>query len=95
MMEMTKHSLARCAQRGIDSKSFVFIKKHGRKIRRTGITFFFLGKRDIPEDLKKKDQFAKLEGTVLLVGRDGVLITSFRNRQGIKAILKKTKYRLR
>ena len=94
MMELTEHARIRCAQRRVDADSFEFIKKHGRKIRRTGVTFFFLGKRDIPKKLRHQDQFAKLEGSVLLVGSDGVLITAFRNKQALKTILKKPKHRL-
>lgn len=93
-MEMTEHARVRCAQRSIDAESFEFIKKHGRKIRRTGVTFFFLGKRDIPEKIRHQDRFSKLEGSVLLVSPDGELITAYRNKRGLKTIMKKPKHRL-
>lgn len=93
-MHITEHAQQRCAQRQINPETFAFIKKHGQKIHRTGITFFFLGKRNIPTSMKRQDRFARLEGITLLVSADGTLITTYRNRKGLKDILKKSKYRL-
>ena len=93
-MQMTDHAQVRCAQRQIDPETFAFIKKYGRKIWRTGVAFYFLGKRDIPQKLRGDDRFAKLEGVILLVSADGTLITTYRNPNGLKTIRKKTKYRM-
>lgn len=94
MVPFSRHAHIRCAQRQIHPDSVAFIKKHGQKIRRTGIIFYFLRRRDIPETLRCDDQFAKLEGATLLISQDGTLITAYRNPKGLKAILKKTPYRL-
>lgn len=94
MLQVSEHAHIRCAQRQIRPECIAFIKKHGRKFRRTGIMFYFFGKRDIPKVLRHDDLYSKLVGVTLLVGRDGELITAYRNPNGLKAIRKKTKYRL-
>lgn len=93
MDSFADHAQQRCAQRNVSTDVLNFVKQHGRKIRRTGVVFYFLGRRDIPERLRSDDRYARLEGTILLVGADGRLITAYRNRKAIKAIRRKTKYR--
>ena len=94
MRILTDHARLRCAQRRLDPDAFAFVKRHGRKVRRTGVTFYFLGRRDIPGALRGDDRYAKLEGTTLLVGPDGTLITAYRNRRALRDICKKVKYRM-
>lgn len=91
MITWTEHSKQRCAQRCIGEQGIAFVLKHGRKIHRTGITFYFLGHKNIPDDLRKDDRFSKLEGTTLLVSPDGSLVTVYRNRRASRAIRKKAK----
>lgn len=93
-MTLTNHAIQRCAQRHIAPDALAFIKKHARKIRRTGITFYFLGKRNIPKHLRRNDRYARLEGITLLISPDGSLITTYRNPDGLKTIRKKLKYRM-
>lgn len=94
MDKITLHARLRCAQRNVNRDTIAFVEWHGRKIHRTGATFYFLGRRNIPEHLRDDDRYAKLEGTVLLAGPDGGFITVYRNRQALKAIRKKLKYHL-
>lgn len=94
MNSFPDHAQQRCAQRNLSTDVLNFVKQHGQKIRRTGVVFYFLGRRDIPERLRSDDRYARLEGTILLVGPDGRLITTYRNRKAIKTIRRKTKYRL-
>jgi hypothetical protein len=94
MSNITRHSLERCAQRNVDPGSLAFIKRYGQKLHRTGIVFYFLGRRDIPEHQRIDDRYAKLEGATVLEALDGGTITVYRNRNGLKNIKKKRKYRL-
>lgn len=73
-----------------------FVLDYGRHVRCAGATHVFLGRRDIPADKEIQRQFSHLEGTVLVLGDDDqelVLITAYRNRDGLKDIRTKTKYR--
>ena len=94
MSNTTRHSLERCAQRNVDPGTLAFIKRYGQKLHRTGIVFYFLGRRDIPEHQRTDDRYAKLEGATVLEALDGGIITVYRNRNGLKNIKKKRKYRL-
>jgi hypothetical protein len=78
----------------VDDDAMEVVRQFGRAFHRTGVTFYFLGRRDLPEELRRQDRYAKLEGTTLLVGSDGVLITAYRNRVACRVIKKKPKYRL-
>lgn len=94
IQNFSNHFHLRCAQRNVDPGLVAFVKRHGRKVHRTGITFYFLGRRDIPRSLRRNDRYARLEGATLLVGPDGEVITAYRNREALKAIRRKAKYRL-
>lgn len=94
MENLTDHALKRCAQRQVDSEAIELVTSYGRKIHRTGVVFYFLGRRDLPEALRRQDRYAKLEGVTLLVGQDGEVITSYRNRTALGKIRRKAKYRL-
>jgi hypothetical protein len=94
MIDLTNHSRQRCAQRGIDERAIAFVLRYGQKIHRTGVTFYFLGQRDIPDAYRRDDRYAKLEGTTLLISPEGGLITTYRNRRASRVIRKKVKYRI-
>jgi len=94
MSELSKHGKQRCSQRGVSLKHLDFLKKHGQKYYRTGIEIYFLGKKNIPKKLRSDDRYAKLEGTILMIGADGGIITVYRNRKALKDIRKKNKHRL-
>lgn len=93
MENLTTHAFRRCAQRQVDSEAIELVINHGRKVHRTGVIFYFLGRRDLPEALRRQDRYAKLEGLTLLVSQDGEVITAYRNRAACRKIQKKLKYR--
>lgn len=94
----TNHAQLRGAQRNIDLEAVQFTVTYGRKFHRTGAVLFFLGKRNIPETLRRDDQIMKLEGTVLIISNDNgnkneLLITCYRNKKGLRQIKRKAKRR--
>lgn len=93
MENVTVHAFRRCAQRQVDNEAIEMVIRHGRKVHRTGVVFYFLGRRDLPEALRRQDRYAKLEGLTLLVSQDGEVITAYRNRAACRKIRKKLKYR--
>ena len=90
-MQITQHAQKRCAQRNIDEQALKIVLRYGRKLHRTGVIFYFLGWSDLPLELRKKDHFARLQGTTLLVSKEGELITAYRDRTGWRKIRKKSK----
>jgi hypothetical protein len=92
-MNPSPHARLRCAQRNLRPERLAYVLRHGTRIRRTGVTFVVLRRRDIPVADRRCDAYAKLEGTVLLLGRNDRLVTAYRNRGALRAIRKKQKGR--
>lgn len=93
-MALTTHARARLARRNLAPDAMDYVLAHGRKIHRSGVIFFFLGRRDMPPGDRRASWAARLEGTIVLVATDGTVITVYRNRHGLHTILRKLKYRL-
>ena len=86
----TLHSQTRMAQRGISPADIAFVRDYGRLTHKTGVQFYFLGRRDIPDAMRRA--FGHLEGTTLIVAADGrVMVTCYRDRTAIAEIKRKDK----
>lgn len=92
----TDHFTQRASQRAFDARYLDIVKSLGRKIYTHGDVAYFLGRRDIPQGLRKDKKIARLEGTVLIVSRSGgqeVIKTVYKNRKnGFKTLCKQLKY---
>lgn len=82
----------RAAQRNLIG-AVEYIVTWGRLIQRTGVRFYFLGRRDIPAQHRHLPQIARLEGSVALLSPDGEVITLYRNLGALRDIQRKMKYR--
>lgn len=88
--ERTRHGETRMAQRGISEADLAFVCEHGRVTYKTGVRFYFLGRRDIPAALRRR--FGHLEGLTLIVAADApVMVTCYRDRGAIAEIKRKDK----
>lgn len=90
----TTHARKRASRRNVERDAAEYVLTHGRMIQRTGVTFYFLGWRDIPPADRRASWAARLEGTTVLVAPDGEVITVYRNRSALRPIMRKLKYRL-
>jgi hypothetical protein len=90
----TCHARTRGARRNIAPDAVQYVMAHGRIVHRTGATFYFLGRRDIPKRDRGASWASRLEGTIVIVAPGGVVVTVYRNRRGLHSILRKMKYRL-
>lgn len=88
----SRHASRRAAQRNLTG-AVEYIMTWGRPIQRTGVCFYFLGRRDIPPQHRHLPQIARLEGSVALVSADGEVITLYRNVGALRDIQRKMKYR--
>jgi len=93
MIQMSRHGWKRCQQRHFCDEDLDFVWIHGQEIHRTGVIFYFLGRRDIPSHLRQNETYRKLEGTTLLVSLTDELITAYRNKTACREIRKKDKRR--
>lgn len=83
-----EHAMLRMSQRNISESDIRVVLRFARCLHRAGADFFFLGRRDLPDEISRKH--ARLVGTVL-VFVDGALATTYRNKKAISFI--KTKPR--
>ncbi|MCS7158702.1 MAG: DUF4258 domain-containing protein [Blastocatellia bacterium] len=89
-VRISRHAAQRLAQRGISLGDVHLVLRLGRRLHRTGVIFYFFGRRQIPRGLER--ELERLEGTTLIVA-DGRLITAYRNKRAIAEIKKKPKRR--
>lgn len=90
----TQHARRRSARRNVAPDAVDYVLAHGRMLQRTGVMFFFLGRRDIPSCDRCASWASRLEGTIVIVAENGDVVTVYRNRQGLRQIARKMKYRL-
>jgi hypothetical protein len=94
VVSLSRHARRRGARRNVAPDAVEYVLTHGRWIQRTGVTFYFLGRRDMPENDRSAGWASRLEGTVVLVAADGEVVTVYRNRRALRAIARKMKYML-
>lgn len=88
------HLFERLAERHLTGEHVDYVLRYGCRVRRTGVTFYVLRRCDIPRDDLRLDCFARLEGAIALVARDGTVITMYVNKDALIDIRKKMKHRL-
>jgi hypothetical protein len=94
-LQTTTHAVVRQAQRNLSAQDIEFVITYGQCLYSGGALHVFLRNRDIPRDKAGYRQFARREGTTLVIKEEGdiaVLITTYRNRHGLKAIRLKDKH---
>jgi hypothetical protein len=94
VISLTRHARRRGARRNVAADAVEYVLAHGRMVRRTGVMFYFLGRRDIPACDRCASWATRLEGVIVVIAPDGGVITVYRNRHGLRAIERKMKYRL-
>jgi hypothetical protein len=92
VIRCTQHAILRQRQRNLSDADIDYVMRYGASYHRTGITFTFLRKRDIDPEDRDQERFTRLEGMVIL-SSDGVIVTVYRNRQALRRIGRKHKYR--
>lgn len=88
------HAYLRAAQRQLSDADVDYILRWGSELRRTGVSFFHLGARDIPPQHRHLRQIMRLAGAVVLVAADGEVITLYPHGRKLRLIRRKMKYRI-
>ena len=92
VISLTTHAALQAARRNIAPEALEYVLTYGRRIQRTGVTFYFLGWRDVPAADRQASWASRLEGTVVLLANDGEIITVYRHRKALHSIQRKQKY---
>jgi hypothetical protein len=91
---LTGHAQARMQQRHFSRADLNYVREFGRLLRRTGICFYFLAARDVPLADRKLPWVQRLVGMTVLASADqAAVITLYKNRNALRDIRKKTKFR--
>jgi hypothetical protein len=90
--EWSKHARRRGAQSNLRTNDVDLVRKYGVLERRTGVEFYFVRKREVKRYLDSEPRLAKLEGVVMVMSRDGVVITFYRNSKALRNIRRKHKF---
>ena len=88
---LSKHASLRMPQRNLSANDVEYVLINGSRIRKAGVTHYFLGKKDIPKVDRSNDEITRLEGSIILIDSQSI-VTVYRDKDGCKDIRKKAKY---
>lgn len=92
---LTNHAIERMQKRRFSQFELKYVVEHGRLLRRTGICFYFLAAKDVPECDRRLAWVQRLVGTTVLASADqAAVITLYKNHNALRDIRKKTKFRV-
>jgi len=92
---LSSHALHRSAQRNITEEDITFIILSGHRLRRTGVIFCQLRRKDIPDGTPGNHRYWQLVGTTVVLCRCGrYVITVYREERAFHRDACKSKYRL-
>jgi hypothetical protein len=78
----TAHARLRLAQRGISLAAIDATLAWGRSFFARGVEFFRLDRRSVEEAMERGFDVSAYEGTHVVVGHGGIVVTTYRNRSG-------------
>jgi Domain of unknown function (DUF4258) len=87
-LHISKHAEQRMAQRHVSTQDIVNVVQLGRSEYRAGAAFFFLGRRDVPD--QRMRELEKLVGTTAMIAENEILRV-YRNQRAISMIKRKLK----
>ena len=86
---ISSHAARRMAQRNLSVGDIALVLRFGRKEHCTGVEFFFLGERDVPQGQER--ELERLVGTTV-VAADESILTVYRNEKALARIKRKLKW---
>jgi hypothetical protein len=91
---LSKHARRRGAQSNLSDRDLELVRRYGVLEHRTGVRFYFVGRREVERYREVEPRLAKLHDIVMIVSSDDlVVITVYRNRNALKDIRRKSKVR--
>ena len=91
--ELSRHARQRGAQSNLNERDVDLLRKYGVLEHRTGVRFYFVGKREVERYRLVEPRLAKLHDLVVVASKDDrKIITIYRNRKALKGIRRKPKH---
>lgn len=92
-LEYEDHIKTRACQRNLSPNEIEFIVNHASRVRRTGVIFCQMRRKDMPDDIPPNDPLYRLVGsTVILDKTERAVITAYRDPHAFKRDRRKSKY---
>jgi hypothetical protein len=93
--KFSRHARRRGAQSNLSEQDIELVRRYGVLEHRTGVRFYFVGRREVERYREVEPRLAKLHDIAMIVSCDDlVVITVYRNRKALKDIRRKSKVRL-
>ena len=87
---LTSHSTVRASQRGIKEFQIRMVTKFGRVIRKQGLRFFYMTHYELKFfPLQTRETLQNL--VVVMAGDENMVITTYKNKDAIRHIKRKSK----
>ncbi len=94
--QFSKHGSQRVAQSNLSEDDVDLVRRYGVLEHRTGVRFYFIGRREVERYRVVAPRLAKLHDIVMIVSCDDqTVITVYRNRHALKQIKRKSKVNFR
>ncbi len=92
---LSRHATQRGAQSNLSARDLELVRRYGVLEHRTGVRFYFVRRREAERYRSVEPRLPVLQGVVLVMSNDGVIITIYRNRRALRDIRRKTKLKWR
>jgi hypothetical protein len=94
--QWSRHGRQRAAQSNLSGDDVDLVRRYGVLEHRTGVRFYFIGRREVERYRHAAPRLVKLHDIVMIVSQDGdTVITVYRNRHALKHIRRKSKINFR
>jgi hypothetical protein len=88
----SKHAKQRSAQSNLCAQDVELVRRYGVLEHRTGVRFYFMRRREVEKYRDAEPRLARLEGVVMIISNDNIVITTYRNSRALREIRRKSKF---
>ena len=91
----SRHARQRSAQSNLCEQDMELVRRYGVLERRTGVRFYFLRRREVEKYQAAEPRLSRLQGVVMIMSNDNIVITTYRNSKALREIRRKSKFQSR
>lgn len=88
----SKHARRRSAQSNLCEHDVELVRRYGVLEHRTGVRFYFMRKREVEKYRAAEPRLTRLQGVVMIISNDDIVITTYRNSRALREIRRKSKF---
>lgn len=90
--KLSRHAKQRSAQSNLCEHDVELVRRYGVLERRTGVRFYFMRRREVEKYRAAEPRLDRLEGVVMIISSDNIVITTYRNSRALRDIRRKQKF---